>query len=744
MTPVFQSCNLSPSILLEFCWDIVCIASSMKNQILILQLVLSVCLPRALHAQYADDIFDQYTSVGQLGLTVTNFGILGNGWNKINGKILPSCQYKQHTEIQREQVEHFSFAGLWIGGVVNEERRVSTAIVDGVFDSGDKGFELFAVSDLQIRSTISSTSQDSMAQYFSPYAVSHQDFLTHFRDYGLTPGDNNNITEHTPLGIDIRLESYAWNFSFADAFVVLNYTITNRSNEMINNLYAGIWTDASVANMNYTDTYTPGGGFSWYDNLDGFDRSVDESGFTRDIAYQYDADGDDGWAESYIGITMLGSTVPKSYLQTHYNQWVWTTSNNADYPAYNMPLTDAERYEKMTSDVPLGTDTELYNPDGYPNNTNSWLFLVSAGPFGSEPTSADSADWQLPPDSTCNIVMAVVAARWYGSTEDSPERRANLYVNADWAQKAYDGEDKNRNNILDINEDLNENGIIDRYILPEPPPVPNVAIDVSDKSVAIYWQNNAESFIDPISREKDFEGYRIYGARKTAIDTDIEFSLLGEFDKVEGEAGNVGYNSGFSPVRIANIYGEPDSIEIDGEYYHYRFVNDGVKNGWLNYYSVTAFDRGDPAANLLSLESSLYANRKFVYPGVKPQTGAWTDSPSVYPNPYRGQALWDGYSSREKTIWFNHLPQKAEIRIFTLAGNLVDILHHDKTYAGGDVQNIDENKYPQFSGGEHAWDMITRYDQAAASGLYLFTVENLDHESLSYGEIKEGKFLIIK
>ncbi|MCH7731054.1 MAG: hypothetical protein IIB44_00855 [Candidatus Marinimicrobia bacterium] len=60
----------------------------------------------------ADDVFDKFTSVGQLGATITNFGVLGNGWNKINGKILPSCQYRQQTEILRKKVEHFSFSGL--------------------------------------------------------------------------------------------------------------------------------------------------------------------------------------------------------------------------------------------------------------------------------------------------------------------------------------------------------------------------------------------------------------------------------------------------------------------------------------------------------------------------------------------------------------------------------------------------------------------------------------------------------
>jgi hypothetical protein len=340
--------------------------------------------------------------------------------------------------------------------------------------------------------------------------------------------------------------------------------------------------------------------------------------------------------------------------------------------------------------------------------------------------------------------MAVVTAKWNGTDDDSPMRRRNLHVNSDWAQRAYNGEDKNRNNILDEDEDLDEDGEIDRYILPEPPPVPNMAVDVDDQVVTVYWQGNAENFIDPISREMDFEGYRIYGARKTLNDSNEEFTLLGEFDLAHTNHMGIGYNTGFDFIRIINEFGQQDSVEIDGNFYHYKFVNNHVKNGWLNYYAVTAYDRGDLDANLASLESSVYANRRYVYPGVKPDAVHWKGDPSVYPNPYKGQARWDGYGSRAQMIWFSNLPRKAEIRIFTLSGDLVDILDHDQEYQGSDVYNIDEYKAPQLSGGEHAWDLITRDDQAIASGLYLFTVKNLDNESLSYGKIKEGKFLIIK
>ena len=686
--------------------------------------------------QTAEDEYDKYTSVGNLGLTITNYGILGNGWNRMeDGSIHPSCQYKQHTEIAREQIEHFSYCGLWVGGIVNGQRRVSTAIVDGVFDAGDEGFELFANSPITIQSSISSTTQDSMAKYYSPYAVSHQDMITDFKDYGDSPGDNLGIQGHSPLGLDIHLESYAWNYSYADAFVILKYTFTNATDDTIQDIYAGLWADASLANFNYTDIYTPGGGFSWSDNLDGFDESEDGAGFERAIGYQYDANGDDGWTESYLGLSALGSNVPYNYLNTNYFQWVWTNSNNSDYPAYSMPLTDEERYDKMSSSVPKGSGPD-YTSEGYPGSENSWLFLVSAGPVGSH-HNADTTSWTLGPGESCHIAFTVVCALWTpGIGGNSHAQRGNLHVNYDWAQKAYDGEDKNRNNQLDEGEDGNNNGVIDRYILPAPPPSPNMEVVVESGKVTIYWQDGSEFFLDPISQEADFEGYRIYGARKTANEELGEFSLLLEIDLKN----DIGYNTGFSTIRIINEFGEPDSILINDTYYNYKFDNANIKDGWLNYYAVTAYDQGDPDANLESLESSIYSNRVYVFPGkAAANKNDWIGEPTVYPNPFKGQALWDGYGSRSKMLWFRNLPNEAEIRIFSLAGDLVDIIQHEESYNGADIANIDAQKNPLMAGGEHAWDLITMHDQATASGLYLFTVEDKNS-----GQIKEGKFLIIK
>lgn len=51
----------------------------------------------------ADDYW-HFHNVGNLGLTITNYGILGQGYN-VEGQ--PSCMYKLHTNLLQEQVEHF-------------------------------------------------------------------------------------------------------------------------------------------------------------------------------------------------------------------------------------------------------------------------------------------------------------------------------------------------------------------------------------------------------------------------------------------------------------------------------------------------------------------------------------------------------------------------------------------------------------------------------------------------------------
>jgi hypothetical protein len=116
----------------------------------------------------------------------------------------------------------------------------------------------------------------------------------------------------------------------------------------------------------------------------------------------------------------------------------------------------------------------------------------------------------------------------------------------------------------------------------------------------------------------------------------------------------------------------------------------------------------------------------------------------VYPNPYYARAVWDGAGERNRKLYFTNLPARCTIRIYTLAGDVVEeILHDAATYDGSDIawfrQFGDAQTLPQFAGGEHAWDLITKFDQALATGLYLFTVEDA-----ATGDVARGKFVVIK
>jgi hypothetical protein len=114
----------------------------------------------------------------------------------------------------------------------------------------------------------------------------------------------------------------------------------------------------------------------------------------------------------------------------------------------------------------------------------------------------------------------------------------------------------------------------------------------------------------------------------------------------------------------------------------------------------------------------------------------------VVPNPYRGRAIWDGDRDREKYVWFINLPMRATIRIYTLAGDLVKTIHFDgRTYDAGDVQGLRTSveRTVAIPGGICAWDLITDEDQAVATGLYMYSVEDLES-----GNHHVGKMMVIR
>ena len=104
----------------------------------------------------------------------------------------------------------------------------------------------------------------------------------------------------------------------------------------------------------------------------------------------------------------------------------------------------------------------------------------------------------------------------------------------------------------------------------------------------------------------------------------------------------------------------------------------------------------------------------------------------VVPNPYIASSLFDS-SPYKRSIMFTNLPLRATIRIYTISGNLVNILHHGPGMEGSLGGAADRNS------GQFSSDLTTRFGDRMASGIYYFHLR--DEEN---GEEYLGKFSIIQ
>ncbi len=110
----------------------------------------------------------------------------------------------------------------------------------------------------------------------------------------------------------------------------------------------------------------------------------------------------------------------------------------------------------------------------------------------------------------------------------------------------------------------------------------------------------------------------------------------------------------------------------------------------------------------------------------------------VVPNPYFVTNKAENVEGSDK-IFFKRLPPRCTIRIYTLVGELVREIKHEST----DAFNPDERLAQGSKGGTAEFDLLNRYNQALASGVYIFHVEAQDENSEVIGN-KVGRFAIIR
>ncbi len=616
------------------------------------------------------------TSNNKLAVTLTNYGFIGNNF------ISRSSSFEYPAGLG---YEHMVRGGLWVGAhsILNGEADdVATGTTDGATSNNSQAATEYTPAGNEfIRRSILLTDP-----FYSSSAVSEQDVIGSFSDFPAKRAASN-LEDSRPMGLLITQSNYSWSFSDFANILFFHYEIKN-TGPLLTNVYVGIYSELASGNKNaYTNwppsSTDPSGTGSWFNKKQ---IVYDDSLHLYREHYCSNLPIPDGChyerAPYWVGIKLLGTKGLAEDTTTHrgvtLQAWSWAPSSQ--FRAF-----DAQRYNILTRGVmPLVGDS-LQPASGDP------CAVFAAGPFP-----------RIYTDSSVTVDFALV-----GGSEV-----LDLQHNAKVAQRAYD---------------LN-------YIVPIPPPSPRMKIVARDESLDLYWDNTSELAVDPTSPDPhDFEGYRIYVGE--ARDQLVRVS---EFDSNVAPGDTTGFNTGFDAVKLAS------PVNLDGRLYNYKYTVHGLRNGFKYFAAITAYDRGN---NLIEpLESGQTQNLALAIPGPtsneRPGIG-----PTVFPNPYRVEARWDqNQKVRDHYLWFTKLPKRCTLRIFTLSGDLVFERSFDgSTYNGDSARGLYSGPRdtplapPTLSGTTFAWDLITREGQAAATGLYLFSVEDKDG-----GKRTVGKFLIVK
>lgn len=671
------------------------------------------------------------TNVGRIGLTMSTVGTIGRPTVRSNVQGDPSMSYPQ------KGLEHLFESGFWIGALVNGQKLVSSSAFDASsgYSTGAPGYEFTATANPIERSKLTSSPN------YSSSAISHQDFVFRLTDSNtVVPGTSQPISSHdNPLKASVKLESYAWNLPYADYFVICNYEITNNSTNTWDSIWMGQWADLVVRNVNVSRD----AGTAFFSR----GRNGIDTKYKAIYAWMGDNTADDAnYIQSYGAMQFLGMdwrgmffnpNKPDTFVsrgfsapKVNYNFWNFTSV----YPEFTKPADDLGRYDKLA----IGNDSlQIYGSNGpFNGSPANWIQLISAGPLPS-----------VGPGEKFNYVVAYVAAKKSvkqiaGNTIlSTPESRAELTEHFARTRSTFVGEDVNEDGKYSPELDANGNGILDRFVLPEPPTSPKMKIVPSDNKVEIYWDASAIESVDPITRVKDFEGFRLYRSNAgDDLDQNLadNSNLITQWDSVDND---IGFNNGFDAIKLA----QPVKFDGDPVAYNFKYTMDNLLNGWQYQFTITAFDKGNKLLNIGSLESSFTENemRAFAGTSTKAITGNGKSNIGVYPNPYRTTAAWDGGTSRTNKIYFTNLPAKCEITIYTSNGDLVANLNHNaETYQGEDAKwfEVYGNKDKMvFSGGEHAWDLLSNSKTTISMGVYLFTVKDTQT-----GNVEVGKFAVMK
>jgi len=435
----------------------------------------------------------------------------------------------------------------------------------------------------------------------------------------------------------------------------------------------------------------------------------------RNMSYMYDADNsatakDDtgerdesfGPVDGFIGGALIYTdhppyyTAPEDTLRRVYTHQWWNWESD--------PGSDLEKYQYMTATHVFSVTPFLPNPLSLGAPEFDYRWMTTSGPF----------EEFKPGDTLRFVYVAAVGKGLMG-----------LRQNVDAALKAYYSGSRHSNPYKPSapNEDLH-------WVLPIPPPMPNLTYSPGYNRVELTWDNVAETTIDPMLGEVDFRGYKIYRAMYTPKD----WQMIAAFDNVDEEVPVVtteGDTLGWTNLPdIVHTFVDTGGVFMGQEYSR-------PLNGIPYYYTVVAYDPDKPASGGRPALNSIESPRNNYL--VDPETGAPMpvvpkglyevdasgniypdydiEKVTVVPNPYKGTSIFE--EQYKDKIIFQNLPPVCKISIYTITGDwVITIMHTDGT-------------------AQEAWNLKSRNEQFVKTGLYIYVVETENAKKI-------GKFVLLR
>jgi hypothetical protein len=422
-------------------------------------------------------------------------------------------------------------------------------------------------------------------QFGSPALISKAQTWAVFNDLDTSKTQEGRVSSPDPgLGIEVTLQSFAFEGARLSDAVVFRMTIRNKTHTSYAQSYLGFWMDVDLGSNAIND-------------LCGVDTS-------RSLGFTYNANDEDEPLAVAIDI-LQGSIVDFSDISSNLrnrfedntrivrfdpqiSQYVSTSLPSSHIYLESTsffgnehvdPIDNAERYNTMAGLWPDGSpkygsgrsDYFMYRGDptlpgalndpdvGKPSDAIDQRPIFSTGPF------------TIPADSSQDIWFAVIGAEG----TDRLDAVRNLFETDDFIQDFFNS---------------GFSGL-------EAPEAPKLSVSSGNGKIILTWQNNAEYSEDTFGEaltistsngytanyvKQDFQGYRVYRSRTGLVGS---FELLAQYD-LDDTLGVV-TNRTIGPNGNLQI----DDVELgQNTGLRYFYVDSNVTNGQSYYYSVTAYD----------------------------------------------------------------------------------------------------------------------------------------------------------